>query len=193
MGKILTAAVLEARAAKRKAREVFLAAKYAAALTSTTLKAYVSKGGSTLVYVRSIEDNSLIVKMPVLDSTITKIGTATSAKLGWMTATEVAALTASTSVVKFKSNHQQILRIKVDEAKASPTSKISGWGTRVVDPIEISYRFPYGLGADTTPTLQEAKDFFRVLFTSGEGKPLIAKKGSYASLIYGKTVIDVVR
>lgn len=191
MGRIVTAVQLEARATRRKAREVFLEAKAKAVATATNLKPYVSKGESSLVYVRSIEDGQLIVKMPVLDSTITKVA-AGRAGLGWLSAVEVEALTG-VSVVGFKGNHKSVLRIRVNEAKATPTSKATSWGTRVIDTIENSYQLPFSLGSDTSPTMKEAKDAFRTLFTSGALAGLITKKGSYAELIYARSVIEVVR
>ncbi|MEZ2241747.1 hypothetical protein [Microcoleus sp.] len=188
MGKFLTAAQLERRLTKAKAREAYREAQ----AKNPIAKPYKPKGDSDTVYVRSFEDDTVIVKMLVLKTSITK-ATAIKDALGWLTQTAAEALLAA-KIFEFKAAHRQVLRIRINEANATPQPKNTPWGTRVVDMISNSYQLPFSLGADTSPTMKEAKSAFNALFSeTGSGKTLIAKEGSYAELLYRGEVISVVR
>jgi hypothetical protein len=189
MGKILTAAQLEKRLEKRKAREAF---KEAQAKSPTAVKAYTAEGASDIIHVSSIEDPSIIVKIPVLQTSIALVATFKD-KLGWLTSTEAQGV-AGAKIVEFGNGHHQVLRIRINQAKSTPEPKNTPWGTRVVDMIENSFQVPFSLGADQMPTLKEAKDAFSLLFgDTGLGKTLITKNGSSAELLWRGKVFCVMR
>ncbi|MEG4971032.1 hypothetical protein QUB11_31050, partial [Microcoleus sp. B6-A1] len=56
---------------------------------------------------------------------------------------------AGASVVDFKGNHDSVLRIRIHQLKATPTTKMTTWGTRVVDKIDSSFSFPFGISGAT--------------------------------------------
>lgn len=189
MGRILSAAQLEKKLTQRKEREAY---KLAQSKLPTVSKPYKAKGDSNTVYVRSMENFSAVVKIPVLAESIAAVNPFVT-QLGWLTQVEVEALTA-TSILGFKEGHKQVMRIRVNIALAAPNPKNTPWGTRVVDMIDSSFQIPFSLGADATPTLQEAKSVFNTLFAKGNaGGNLIIKKASYAELLYRGKVISVMR
>jgi len=150
---------LEARAAKRKARETYLNAQK----LNPVAKPYAPEGDKDTFWAYSIEDQGIIVEIPVLAATTAKITSAIT-DLGILTPAQATAL-LNVSRLNFKEGHKQILRITVFEAKATPTPKNTPWGTRVVDMIDNSYSFPFSLGVDGTPTLKEAKTSVRIQVT----------------------------
>lgn len=170
---------LEKRAARAKARETYLDAQK---LLPTTVKPYISEGEKIELAAYSFVDENVIVTIPVAATTVTKI-TPILAQLGVLTSSEAAALPLTVGRRTFKQAHKEVLRVTVHEAKATPTTKNTPWGTRVVDMIDISYSFPFSLGIDSSPTLKEAKNVFTTLF-NGAGAALLNKKGSYAILSY---------
>ncbi|MEG4572644.1 hypothetical protein QUA56_08060 [Microcoleus sp. N3A4] len=178
---------LESRAAKVKARELYLEAQK----KNPVAKPYKAEGDKTTFWAYSIEDDGVIVSIPVLEATATKIA-AGIASLGILTPA-VADAILNVTRLKFKEGHKQVLRITVFEAKATPTPKNTPWGTRVVDMIDNSYSFPFSLGTDGTPTLKEAKNTFNALFSSGALKTLLNKKGSYAALSLRGKILSTVR
>ena len=180
---------LEKRSNKVKARETYLEAQKK---LPDVQKPYKPEGDKVAWYARSFEDSGIIVEIPVLSATSTKISTGASA-LGLLTFDEAIAL-LNISMLKFREGHKQVLRITVHEAKATPTTKNTPWGTRVVDMIDNSYSFPFSLAADTSPTLKEAKTAFKELFNTGGGLiALLNKKGSYATLSFRGKVLDTVK
>jgi hypothetical protein len=189
MGRILTAVQLEKKLTQRKAREAY---REAAAKNPALVKPYKAKGATSTIWVRSLDSENLIVKMPVFDTTITKVG-ANSALVNWLD--QAVALPAGATLVGFKGNNKAVMRIRVNEARATPLPKNTPWGTRVVDMIDNSYSFPVGTG--TTPatrTVEAMIILFSGLFgTGGQFKTLIAKDGSSAELIYRGKTISVVR
>ncbi|MEG4323075.1 MULTISPECIES: hypothetical protein [unclassified Microcoleus] len=177
---------LEARAAKIKAREAFMEAKKKAPVAT----AYKAEGDKSTLWAYSFEDDKVIVPIPLLAATKTKI-TAGIAALGLLEST-AADLVAGVTRLNFKEGHKQVLRITVHEAKATPLPKNTPWGTRVVDMIDNSYSFPFSLGNDGTPTMKEAKAAFQIIM-KGALATLLAKKGSIAVLSFKGKKIDIVR
>lgn len=175
---------LEKRAAQAKAREAFLDAQKK---LPTVLKPYKSEGDKTVLAAYSFVDSGYVVNIPVLSTTATKIQPYL-AILGVLTATEASALPLTVGRREFKDAHKEVMRVTIHEAKIAPTTKNTPWGTRVTDMIDVSYSFPFSLGADSSPTLKEAKAAFTAAFSTGTAKALLNKKGSYAVLSYkGKT------
>ncbi|TAF91324.1 MAG: hypothetical protein EAZ49_06165 [Oscillatoriales cyanobacterium] len=168
---------LEKRAAISKARETYLDAQKK---SPTVSKPYKPEGDKTELAI------------PVLAATATKISSI-MADAGVLTASAAAALPLTVSSQSFKEAHKQVLRVTIHEAKATPTVKNTPWGTRVVDMIDNSYSFPFSLGADSSPTVKEAKTVFKALFSTGGGKGLLNKKGSYATLSFRGKVLATVK
>lgn len=180
---------LEARSNKVKARETYLEAQKK---LPDVQKPYKPEGDKVAWYARSFEDSGIIVEIPVLSATSTKISAAATG-LGLLTSAQ-AIILANVSILEFKAAHKQVLRITVHEAKATPTTKNTPWGTRVTDMIDNSYSFPFSLGVDISPTLKEAKSSFSGLFdTGGALVALLNKKGSYATLSFRGKVLDTVK
>ncbi|MCC3569525.1 MULTISPECIES: hypothetical protein [unclassified Microcoleus] len=180
---------LEKRAAISKARETYLDAQKK---SPTVSKPYKPEGDKTELAAYSFEDPGVIVTIPVLAATATKISSI-MADAGVLTAADAAALPLTVSSQSFKEAHKQVLRVTIHEAKATPTVKNTPWGTRVVDMIDNSYSFPFSLGADSSPTVKEAKTVFKALFSTGGGKGLLNKKGSYATLSFRGKVLATVK
>jgi len=188
MAKQYTWQQLEKRAARVKAREVYLDAQK----LNPVAKPYKPEGDKTTWYAYSFEDVEILVEIPVFSATNTKIS-ASAAALGLLTGAAAIMLTNS-SILEFKVAHKQVLRITVFEANAAPKAKNTPWGTRVVDTIDNSYSFPFSLGPDTSPTVKEAKLAFNTLFgTGGALVGLLNKKGSYAALSFRGKVLDTFR
>jgi len=180
---------LEKRSNKVKARETYLDAQKK---LPDVQKPYKPKGDKVAWYVRSFEDSGIIVEIPVLSTTNTKISAA-AAGLGLLTSGQALVLT-NVSILEFRAAHKQVLKITVHEAKATPTTKNTPWGTRVTDMIDNSYSFPFSLAVDDSPTIKEAKVAFSVLFdTGGALVGLLNKKGSYATLSFRGKVLDTVK
>ncbi|MCC3439401.1 MULTISPECIES: hypothetical protein [unclassified Microcoleus] len=159
----------------------------------TVSKPYKPEGDKTELVAYSFEDENATVTIPVLASTATKISSI-MADAGILTASAGAALPLNVSRRSFKEAHKQVLRVTIYEAKATPTVKNTPWGTRVVDMIDNSYSFPFSLGADSSPTVKEAKTVFKALFsTGGTGAVLLNKKGSYATLSFRGKVLATVK
>lgn len=180
---------LEKRAATSKARETYIDAQKK---LPTVLKPYKSEGDKVDVAAYSFVDSGYVVTIPIPAATATKI-TALMETAGILTASQAAALPLTTGRRGFKEAHKEVLRVTVHEAKATPTTKNTPWGTRVVDMIDKSYSFPFSLGADSSPTMKEAKVAFATLFSAGAGLALLSTKGSYATLSYKGKVEAKVR
>jgi hypothetical protein len=104
-----------------------------------------------------------------------------------MTLAEATAV-ANSSLVKFKGNHDKILRIRFTRLKATPTTKMTAWGTRVVDHVDDSITVPFGGNADAS--LKCAKTAFNTAMADGAVTALLgARKGNRAELIYNGKVI----
>lgn len=160
------------------------AAREAAKLAATPA-AYKAKDPATVRYFRSIESDKLYVKMPISKVAWDAVGEQATA-IGALDAAAVAAISGS-STVNFEGNNDEVLRIRVHSLKATPTVKVTAWGTRVVDKIDSSLSFPFGVtGADNS--LAKAKSDFQALMV-GNGV-LGSRAGNYAELLYRGKIIS---
>jgi len=156
-----------------------------AARRNTTPKPYQAEEEGGLAYFRSIENEDLFVEMPITAKAGALATTGVSA-IGGLTAAAAEAI-ANSSLVGFKGNHKQVLRIRFTRLKATPTVRMTSWGTRVVDHIDDSFTVPFG--GNTDASLKGAKTAFNT-FISGAGAVILGtRKGNYAELIYNKKVI----
>lgn len=154
------------------------AAREAAKLTSTP-KPYVAKPPSVSKAFRSIEYDKLYVRMPI-SKTAWDAVSARAVTIGALDVADVTAISGS-SLVNFEGNNDEVLRIRVSLLKATPTVKVTSWGTRVVDKIDSSFSFPFGVtGSDNS--LAKAKVDFAA-WASGSAA-LGNKAGNYAELLY---------
>jgi len=157
----------------------------AAAKKTATPKPYQAEEPGGLAYFRSIENEDLFVEMPIPAKAGT-LATSGIAALGGLTETQADA-TANASLVKFEGNHKQVLRIRFTRLKATPTVKMTPWGTRVVDHIDDSITVPFGAPPDTS--IKGAKTAFNAFIAGAGAATLGTKTGNRAELIYnGKTI-----
>lgn len=156
-----------------------------AAKKSTTPKPYQAEEEGGLAYFRSIENEDLFVEMPIPAKAGTLATTGVSA-IGGLTAAQAEAI-ANSSLVGFKGNHKQVLRIRFVRLKATATTKITAWGTRVVDHVDDSFSVPFG--GNTDASLKGAKTAFNT-FISGAGAAILGtRKGNRAELMYNGKII----
>jgi len=157
-----------------------------AAKKASTPTPYKARDPGGTAYFRSIEDDNLFVKMPIPATAGALVGDSTP-----IDGKEEAVVNALLNVSKvgFKGNHQSILRIRFTRLKSTPTTKVTSWGTRVVDHIDDSVTVPYGAPADSS--LQTAKTAFGTFMATAPATALLGtKKGNYAELMYNGKVLD---
>jgi|GEM_PF-1203344 len=156
-----------------------------AAKKAATPKAYQAEEEGGLAYFRSIENEDLFVEMPITAKAGALATTGVSA-IGGLTAAAAEAI-ANSSLVGFEGNHKQVLRVRFTRLKATPTTRMTAWGTRVVDHIDDSFTVPFG--GNTDASLKGAKTAFNT-FISGAGAAFLGtRKGNYAELMYNGKVI----
>ncbi|MCC3532569.1 MAG: hypothetical protein JGK21_31345 [Microcoleus sp. PH2017_22_RUC_O_B] len=190
MGRPRTSFDLQRLADIAKKREV----AREAAKKAATPKPYKKRGATTKLCFESAEDENVWVEIAVLDATITFVTTAGMTALGAKTAAEVLALPGTPSIVDFKGNNQDVLRVRIHDPKATPVEKVTPWGTRVVDKIDKSYQVPMSIVAASN-SLSDAKVQFRTLFGPGgvlAGK-ITEKENAYAELYHGKKLLATIR
>lgn len=159
-------------------------AREAAKLTASP-KPYQAEEPGGEAYFRSIEDENLFVLMPI-PAKATALVTDPAPILG-LSLAEATAI-ANSSLVKFKGNHEKVLRIRFTRLKATPTVKVTPWGTRVVDHIDDSLTVPFGGNSDAS--LKGAKTAFATAMANATLAGLLgSKKGNYAELLYNGRVI----
>lgn len=179
MGKLRTAAQLEIALKIAEKRE---AAKMTQKL-ATPPKPYTPKESSTVVLVPMIgNDGKTYVKFPIRNSVYSRI----TASLDALGMKAVNANTGTgTSVVDFRGNHKNVLRVRVYEGLATPTAKITRWGTRTVKMIDKSFQFPIG-----GETWDAAITAFKTLFGDGGAlRPMMGTTNGRVELLLGKQVI----
>lgn len=181
MGTPTTSFELERRLQIAKKRE---AAREAARLAATP-KPYTPEEPGGSAYFRSIENEDLFVEMPIPSKAGTLATTAVAA-IGGLTEAQAEAQ-ANSSLVGFKGNHKQILRIRFTRLKATPTVRMTPWGTRVVDHIDDSVTVPFGGNANAS--LKDAKTAFATFIAGAGAATLGTRKGNRAELIYNGKVI----
>jgi len=179
MGKLRTAAQLEIALKIAEKRE---AAKMAQKL-ATPPKPYTPKESSTVVLVPMIgKDGKTYVKFPIRNSVYSRITSSLDA-LGMKAAN--ANTGTGTSVVDFRGNHKNVLRVRVYEGLASPIAKLTPWGTRTVKMIDKSFQFPIG-----GETWDAAITAFKTLFGDGGAlRPMMGTTNGRVELLLGKQVI----
>ena len=158
----------------------------ATAKLTKTPKSYVERPTGGSAYFRSIESENLFVFMPIpvkAGSLLTNLPL-----IFGMTSAEVTAI-ANSSKVGFKGNHKSILRIRFTRLKSTPTTKVTSWGTRVVDHVDDSITVPFGVDA-TGSVKATITAFGTTMANSTVGALLGTKKGSYAELIYNGKVLS---
>lgn len=181
MGTPITSYELQRRLDIAKRRE---AAREAARLTATP-KPYTPEEPGGTAYFRSIENEDLFVEMPIPAKAGTLATTAVGA-LGGLTEAQAEA-TANASLVSFKGNHKQVLRIRFTRLKATPTVKMTAWGTRVVDHIDDSVTVPFGAPPDTS--IKGARTAFNTFIAGAGAATLGTRVGNRAELIYDGRII----
>lgn len=182
MGTPITSYELQRRLDIAKKRE---AAREAARL-NTTPKQYVAEEQGGSAYFRSIENEDLFVEMPIPKKAAT-LATTAIGSIGGLTL-EQAEATANSSLVKFKGNHKQVLRVRFTRLKATPVVKMTAWGTRVVDHVDDSVTVPFGGNANAS--LKDAKTAFNTFVGGGVGATTLGTRaGNRADLIYNGKVI----
>jgi hypothetical protein len=179
MGKPRTAAALKIAMEIAEKRE---SAKMAQKL-ATPPKLYTPKESSTEVLVPMMgNDGKTYVKFPIRNSIYTRI-TASIDALG-IKATNANTGTG-TSIVDFRGNHKNVLRVRVYEGLATPIAKLTPWGTRTVKMIDKSFQFPIG-----GETWDAAIAAFKTLFGDGGAlRPMMGMANGRAELRLGKQVI----
>ncbi|MEG5048580.1 hypothetical protein [Microcoleus sp. B4-C1] len=183
MGTPITSNELQRRLDIAKKRE---AAREAAKLT-TAPKPYQAEEPGTLGYFRSLENDDLFVEMEVPAKAGTALLDNAGNLLGGLTLAAVTAL-PNTSTVKFKGNHTQVPRIRFTRLKATPTTRVTAWGTRVVDHIDDSVTVPFSAPDDSS--LKTLKANFGVFIASAAGQAARGSRtGNSAELIYNNKVI----
>jgi hypothetical protein len=183
MGTPITSFELQRRLDIAKRRE----AAREAARRAATPKPYTPKDVGGTAYFRSIENENLFVEMPIPGKAGTLATTAVGS-IGGYTLAEVNAMTPKPATVAFKGNHKEVLRVRFTRLKATPTTKITSWGTRVVDHIDDSVTVPFG--GNTDCSLKDAAAAFNTFVTSGPGAAALGtKKGNKVELIFNNKVI----
>lgn len=150
--------------------------------------AYVPEPPKQLRAFRSIEDDDLYVEIPVSKKAWDIVG-GQAAAIGALTVAAAEAL-AGASVVDFKGNHDSVLRIRINQLKATPTTKMTAWGTRVVDKIEESFSFPFGI-TGAANSISAAKTAFQAWLGGAGNAVLGTREGNYAELIHRGKVLDI--
>lgn len=182
MGTPVTSHELQRRLDIAKRRE---AAREAARIAATP-KPYVPQEQGSAGYFRSIENENLFVEVEVPAKAGPTLMADAGGVLGGLTLAEVTAIPNS-STVKFKGNHRQVLRIRFTRLKATPTVKMTAWGTRVVDHIDDSVTVPFAAPDDTS--LKTAQTRFATFITGAGAGTLGTRKGNKAELLYNGKVI----
>jgi hypothetical protein len=159
-----------------------------AARRASTPQPYVPEQPKTIRAVRSIENDDVYVKMPISQTAWTAI-TGQANGLGLLTL-EAAEALAGSSVINFEGNNDEILRVRVNLLKATPTVRMTEWGSRVVDKIDSSFSFPLGVVAANN-SISAAKVQFRGFFAGAGSGILGTRVGNFAQLIYRKKIIEV--
>ncbi|MEG4497583.1 hypothetical protein QUB05_05570 [Microcoleus sp. F10-C6] len=160
------------------------AAREATKLAATP-KPYKAEDPGGKAYFRSIEDENLFVLMPI-PAKAGALVTDPAPILGLDLAAATAV--ANSSLVDFKGNHDKVLRIRFTRLKATPTVKVTAWGTRVVDHIDDSVTVPFGGNSDAS--LKGAKTAFATAMANATMTGLLgSRKGNYAELLYNNRVI----
>ncbi len=162
------------------------AARAAARLASTP-KPYVPQEPKIIRAVRSIENDDVYVKMPISQTAWTAISGQANG-LGLLTP-EAAEALAGSSVINFEGNNDEILRVRVNFLKATPTVRMTEWGSRVVDKTDTSFSFPLGVTAANN-SISAAKVQFRGLFAGAGSGILGSRAGNYAQLIYRNKIVE---
>lgn len=183
MGTPITSWELQRRLDIAKKRE---AAREAARLTATP-KPYEARPQGEAGYFRSFENENLFVEMEVPAKAGTALMADAGAALGGLTLAEVGALPNSSNV-KFKGNHEQVLRIRFTRLKATPTVKVTAWGTRVVDHIDDSVTVPFSAPADGSIKTVKA-NFATFMASAGGTGALGTRQGNRAELMYAGRVL----
>jgi hypothetical protein len=156
-----------------------------AAKKAATPKPYQAEEEGGSAYFRSIEDENLFVEMPI-PAKAGALATDPGPILG-MTLAEATAV-ANSSLVEFKGNHDKVLRIRFTRLKATPTTKITAWGTRVVDHVDDSVTVPFG--GNTDASLKGAKTAFNTAMANATIAGILgSRKGNRAELMYNGKVI----
>ncbi len=90
-----------------------------------------------------------------------------------------------TSVVDFRGNHKNVLRVRVYEGLATPIAKLTPWGTRTVKMIDKSFQFPIG-----GETWDAAITAFKILFADGGAlRLMMGTTNGRGELLLGKQVV----
>lgn len=179
----ITSFELQRRLDIAKRRE---AARAAAGLAATP-KPYEPEPPKTIRAVRSIESDDVYVKMPFSQTAWTAVA-GNAAAIGALTVAAAEAL-AGASVIDFKGNNDSVLRVRVHSLKATPTVRMTAWGTRVVDKIDASFSFYMGVVAANN-SMSAAKVQFNAFFAGAGAGVLGTRAGNYAELIYRGKVIE---
>ena len=162
-----------------------------AARRAATPAPYVPEPPKIVRAVRSIESDDLYVRMFISQTAWNAISTQAAA-LGLLTEAAAEAL-AGASVVNFEGNNDEVLRIRVNLLKTTPTVRMTSWGSRVVDKIDSSFSFPVGVIAANN-SISAAKVQFNAFFAGAGNAVLGQRVGSFAQLIYrGKIVQTYVK
>jgi hypothetical protein len=170
-------------AERAKARE----AARAAARLAATPKPYVAQDSKIIRAVRSIESDDVYVEMPISKTAWDNISGQAAAN-GILEVAAAEALPGS-SVIDFKGNNDEVLRVRINFLKATPTVKMTPWGSRVVDKVDNSFSYPMGVVAANN-SIAAAKVQFRGFFAGAGSGVLGARAGNYAQLIYRKKIIE---
>lgn len=158
-----------------------------AAKKAATPKPYQAEEPGGSGYFRSIENEDLFVEMPIPNKAGTALLADAGGALGGLTLAE-AETVANSSLVCFKGNHDQVLRIRFTRLKATPTTKVTPWGTRVVDHVDDSVTVPFSAPADGS--MKTARANFNTFITSSGGSAALGtRKGNRAELLYNGKVI----
>lgn len=183
MGTPITSFELQRRLDIAKKRE---AAREAAKLSATP-KPYAAQEPGSEGYFRSIENENLFVEIEVPAKAGAALLADAGGVLGGLTLAEVTAVPNS-STVKFKGNHGQVPRIRFTRLKATPTTKLTPWGTRVVDHIDDSVTVPFAAPDDSSLKTLKTR-FATFMGTAPATGALGTRKGNRAELIYNGKVI----
>lgn len=159
----------------------------AAARLAATPRPYVAQEPKIIRAVRSIENDDIYVEMPISQLAWNAILGQADA-LGLLTPQAAQAL-AGSSVIDFEGNNEEILRVRVNFLKATPTVRMTEWGTRVVDKTDTSFSFPMGVTAANN-SISAAKVQFRALLAGAGSGILGTRAGNYAQLIYRKKIVE---
>lgn len=138
---------LKQKLAAAERRETIIQQELAAAVANQTLTPYSGRGDLTTYYVSSFKDAELMIKVEVPTESFTKIFGSVAAG---MTATGgVLTEPTNAAVADNKGFASHYYRFKFIHYKATPTAKLTKWGTRVVtyydqDGDQAFREFPVG-------------------------------------------------